>query len=60
VGQPLDGIDTSGVDLGCSRTHDTNEWAVCTGLALHGADRGAEDDVDARASSPKVLAGVEA
>ena len=60
VGQPLDGIDTSGVDLGCGRKYDTNEWAVCTGLALHGMDRGAEDDVDTRVSSPKALAGVEA
>jgi len=34
VGQPLRGIDVSGVDLGADRRGVLAEWAVCAGLAL--------------------------
>jgi len=37
VGQPLRGVDTSGVDLGGDRRSVLAEWAVCTGLALRDA-----------------------
>jgi type IV pilus assembly protein PilM len=38
VGQPLKGMDTSGVDLGADRRGTTAEWAVCAGLAMRGVD----------------------
>ncbi|MGB2823076.1 MAG: pilus assembly protein PilM [Phycisphaerae bacterium] len=34
VGQPLRGIDTSGVDLGGDRRGMLAEWSICAGLAL--------------------------
>ena len=34
VGQPLRGIDTSGVDLGGDRRGMLAEWSVCAGLSL--------------------------
>jgi len=37
IGQPLRGVDVSGLDLGNRRGH-LAEWAVCTGLALRGAN----------------------
>jgi type IV pilus assembly protein PilM len=47
VGQPLRGIDTSGVSLGSDRRGSGSEWAMCIGLAIRGADMGRslqEDD----------------
>ncbi|MCL2700923.1 MAG: pilus assembly protein PilM [Phycisphaerae bacterium] len=35
IGQPLRGVDVSGLDLGNRRGH-LAEWAVCTGLAMRG------------------------
>jgi len=45
VGQPLRGIDVSGLDLG-NRRGNLAEWAVCTGLALRDLDTSTlkEDD----------------
>lgn len=37
-GQPLRGIDTSGVDLGGDRRGMLAEWAICTGMAVRGLD----------------------
>ncbi|HUT02051.1 MAG TPA: pilus assembly protein PilM [Phycisphaerae bacterium] len=34
IGQPLRGVDTSGVDLGGDRRGMLAEWAVCAGLAF--------------------------
>ena len=39
IGQPLRGVDVSGLDLGNRRGH-LAEWAVCTGLALRGTAAG--------------------
>lgn len=38
VGQPLRGIDTSGVNLGSDRRGMLTEWAICVGLAARDAD----------------------
>lgn len=38
VGQPMMGIDTSGVDLGADRRATLAEWTLCMGLATRGAD----------------------
>jgi type IV pilus assembly protein PilM len=49
IGQPLRGVDVSGLDLGNRRGH-LAEWAVCTGLALRDMRAGRfnenEDDDD--------------
>ena len=42
VGEPLRGVDISGVDLGANRRGTATEWALCAGLAF----RGAFDDED--------------
>ncbi|MDY6913936.1 MAG: pilus assembly protein PilM [Planctomycetota bacterium] len=38
MGQPLKGIDVSGVDLGGDRRSMMAEWAVCAGLAMQNAN----------------------
>jgi len=49
VGQPLRGVDISGVDVGAERRGMLSEWAVCAGLAMRDIDHNAEQEVnDAR------------
>jgi len=43
IGQPLRGVDVSGLDLGNRRGH-LAEWAVCTGLALRNASGNVNED----------------
>ncbi len=38
MGNPLRGIDVSGVDLGADRRGMLAEWSVCAGLAMRGMD----------------------
>ncbi len=38
IGNPLRGIDVSGVDLGADRRGMLAEWSVCAGLAMRGMD----------------------
>ena len=40
VGEPLRGVDTSGVDLGANRRATATEWALCAGLAFRGTFTG--------------------
>ena len=49
VGQPLKGVDTSGVDLGADRRVTATEWALCVGMAIRGGllkDPAPEEDHD--------------
>ncbi len=54
VGQPLRGIDVSGVDLGGDRRATLSEWAICAGLSTRNNEipcGGKEADHDRRLSA---------